>query len=155
MNIAMIKHKNNDKIYWFEVPDQILDDVTPGAHVICDTARGKARGIVVGIASDDDDLMDVAIASGARFPLHKIISVIAVPTAIPVGSIKIPSYMSSTTPRDEKIARRFLEFYHTRKFNTRVLVNKDHVLSDGYTAYLVAKVIGLDCLDGLVSFQNR
>lgn len=75
MNVAMIKHKKSDKIYWFEVPDRIASVVTPGSLVICDTARGKDFGTVIGSVLDADDVKDIIVTSGARFPLRKIDSI--------------------------------------------------------------------------------
>jgi hypothetical protein len=54
--------------------------------------------------------------------------------------------MGETRPHDEKIAKRFLEFYHTGQFNTDIVLDQDNVLVDGYSAYLVAQKVGLDYL---------
>lgn len=60
-----------------------------------------------------------------------------------MSAIKIPEYMARTKPSDEKIAKRFLEFYHTGQFNTNVALDDNAVLVDGYSAYLVAQKVGL------------
>jgi len=140
MKVAMVKHSPNSKTYWFEVPEFLSDKITPNMCVACDTVRGLETGVVVGSILSMDDVRDVMLASGAKLPLKKIV---AIPQEIPIDEIKIPMYMSRTTPRDEKIAKRFLEYYHTGKFNTNVALNSDGLLRDGYSAYLVAKKIGL------------
>lgn len=50
---------------------------------------------------------------------------------------------------DEKIAKRFLEFYHTGQFNTNVALDDNAVLIDGYSAYLVAQKVGLAFLPAI------
>ncbi len=155
MTIAMVKHEKSDKIYWFEVPDNLTSDVIPGVNVNCDTARGKQRGVVVGTAVKSDHLAGILASSGATFPLRKIISVIHTPTRIPMKNIRIPQYMARTQPCDKKIAKRFLEVYHTGKFNTNVVVTDKSVLVDGYSAYLVAKTIGFDFLTAAVICKGK
>lgn len=71
---------------------------------------------------------------------------VAVYHYIPLNSIRIPKYMSRTRPKDEKIAKRFLEFYHTGRFDTNIALDENGVLVDGYSAYLVARRIGLSYL---------
>ena len=61
----------------------------------------------------------------------------------PIEAIKIPSYLAHSTPSEDKIVRRFLEYYRTGQFNTRVTVDDGCVLTDGYTAYKVAKMLHL------------
>ena len=156
MNVAMIKHKKSDKIYWFEVPDRIASVVTPGSLVICDTARGKDFGTVIGSVLDADDVKDIMVTSGARFPLRKIDSInTASPVKVQMDLIKIPSYMARTTPHDEKLAKRFLEIYRTGKFNTDVLIDNENTLVDGYSAYLVAKFLGLNFLSAHIVPKKR
>lgn len=140
MKVAMVKHNQHSKTYWFEVPESMVPEITPNTRVACDTARGLKHGIVVGSVLDMNDVQDVMLASGAKLPLRKIT---AVQCDIPLSEIKIPEYMARTKPRDEKIAKRFLEYYHTRKFNTTVMLNDNGMLCDGYSAYLVAKMLNL------------
>lgn len=142
MNVAMVKHENCEKIYWFEVPDHLVTDVTLGIHVLCDTARGKKYGTVVGSVVNAKDVQ----ISSATFPLRQII---AVAHDIALDSIKIPDYMKRASPSDNKIAKRFLEYYHTMKFDTNVVVKNDGTLEDGYSAYLVAKMLALPSISGI------
>ena len=67
------------------------------------------------------------------------------------ASAKYPcsDYMARTKPSDEKIAKRFLEFYHTGQFNTNVALDDNAVLIDGYSAYLVAQKVGLTFLPAI------
>ena len=58
----------------------------------------------------------------------------------------IPEEFRRTPPRDWKLAKRFLEYYHTGSFHTKVLVDEAGVMRDGYTAYLAAKTLHLPYL---------
>lgn len=143
MKVAMVKHTPAGQVFWFGVPDRFVNDIHPGSRVACDTAWGQNLGVVVGSPLNEKDVKAIAIASGAKFPLRQIV---AVATPVPMQDIKISKYMSCTKPRDEKISKRFLEVYHNGEFNTSVVIGKDGVLVDGYSAYLVAKELGLDSI---------
>ena len=146
MNVAMIKHGNCGKVYWFEIPDHLADKVKPDARVVCDTARGRKYGVVVGSVVNEADVRDLMTASGATFPLRKIVGTTC---DIAMDSIVVPDYMKHSKPSDEKIAKRFMEYYHTGKFSTNVVVADNNKLVDGYTAYLVAKALKLPYLSGI------
>ena len=92
------------------------------------------------LSNGEDDAKEIMIAAGAKFPLRKIV---AVGCLIPIDAIKVPTYMSRSVPNEEKIVKRFREYYRTGQFNTRVTVDDSGVLLDGYTAYKVAKMLHL------------
>lgn len=147
MNVAMVKHTPNGKVFWFEVPDRLTDAIHPGVQVVCATRNGRKYGTAVSAALNDDDVKGVMAASGATMPLRKIIDMVY---AIPIDQIKISKYMATSKPSDEKIAKRFLEFYRTGDFNTNIVVTPDGTLVDGYTAYLVATVLNLDTIFAII-----
>ena len=101
---------------------------------------------VVAADLDEQDVKEVMLASGATFPLSTIE---ATTQEVLISAIKIPVYMARTKPSDEKIAKRFLEFYHTGQFNTNVALDDNAVLIDGYSAYLVAQKVGLTFLPAI------
>lgn len=101
---------------------------------------------VVAADLDEQDVKEVMLASGATFPLSTIE---ATTQEVLISAIKIPGYMARTKPSDEKIAKRFLEFYHTGQFNTNVALDDNAVLIDGYSAYLVAQKVGLTFLPAI------
>lgn len=142
MTAVMVKHNDESKGYWFEVSDNLTDKIQPGTHVVCDTAIGQQHGTVIGVlvSNGEDEAKKIMVAAGAKFPLRKIV---AVEQSIPIEAIKIPSYLAHSTPSEDKIVRRFLEYYRTGQFDTRVTVDDDCVLTDGYTAYKVAKMLHL------------
>ena len=110
MKVAMVKHTSCGQVFWFETPEHLVGKLHPGSHVACDTARGRRYGTVVVSDLDDQDVKEIMTASGATFPLRKIV---ATTQNVLLSAIKIPEYMARTKPSDEKIAKRFLEFYHT------------------------------------------
>lgn len=138
----MVKHTTESKGYWFEAPNNLADKIHPGVRVVCDTAIGQQDGTVssVLLSNGEDDAKEIMIAAGAKFPLRKIV---AVGCLIPIDAIKVPTYMSRSVPNEEKIVKRFREYYRTGQFNTRVTVDDSGVLLDGYTAYKVAKMLHL------------
>lgn len=148
MKVAMVKHSPNGKIFWFEIPEEYEDRIRVGSRVACETAYGQKYGIVIGADLNADDVKELMIAGGATFPLKKIGSITEM---IRIDDIKIPSHFASTTPKDEKLAKRFLEMYHTGKFDTNIAVNARGYLTDGYSAYLVARYMGQDFLKAFVT----
>lgn len=151
MNVVMVKHTPKGKVFWFEVPENLASRIEPGVRVACDTYRGVRSGTAVSTALNANDVKDVMAATGAVEPLRKIVNVAR---SISLGCIKIPSYMAQSRPSDEKIAKRFLELYHTGDFQTNITVNKDGTLVDGYTAYLVAKKVGREILAAIVKDEE-
>ena len=141
MKVAMVKHKPYGKVFWFEIPEHLVGKLQPGFRVACNTARGRRYGTVVAADLDEQDVKEVMLASGATFPLTT--------QEVLISAIKIPGYMARTKPSDEKIAKRFLEFYHTGQFNTNVALDDNAVLIDGYSAYLVAQKVGLALLPAI------
>lgn len=140
MKVAMVRHKQYGKVFWFEIPKYLVGKLQPGFRVSCNTARGLRYGTIVAADLEEQDVREVMLASGATFPLSTIK---ATAQMVPMSAIKIPEYMTRTKPSDDKIAKRFLEFYHTGQFNTNVALSDNGVLVDGYSAYLVAQKIGL------------
>lgn len=142
MRAVMVKHTTESKGCWFEAPNNLADKIHPGVRVVCDTAIGQQDGTVssVLLSNGEDDAKEIMIAAGAKFPLRKIV---AVGCLIPIDAIKVPTYMSRSVPNEEKIVKRFREYYRTGQFNTRVTVDDSGVLLDGYTAYKVAKMLHL------------
>lgn len=143
MNVVLVKHGSCGKAYWFEAPDQIVPQLLPGTRVTCDTVRGKKSGVTVGSVVSSNDVMEIMQVSGATFPLRKILNAAH---DIKLADITIPNYMAQHRPSDALISKRFLEYYHTMQFQTKVTVDENGVLKDGYSAYLVAKLLGLSTI---------
>ena len=146
MKVAMVKHSSRGKVFWFEVPESLVGKIQAGARVACNTARGRRYGTVVAADLDEQDVKEVMLASGATFPLSTIE---AATQKVPMSAIKIPEYMARTKPSDKKIAKRFLEIYHTGRFNTNIALDNHGFLVDGYSAYLVAQALGFTFLSAI------
>lgn len=144
MYIIEVKHKEDHyKSYWFEVPAALANTIKKGDKVMCETCRGWQEGIAqTGVlllsGGDIDHFIE---AAGARLPLKRVIET---RYKIPMKNIKIYPAMEATRPAADKIAKRIEELYKNGAFNTKVSLDLDGHLQDGYTAYLVAKMFDLD-----------
>ena len=100
MEVAMVKHSENSKIYWFGVPKQLEGELHSGDRVVCDTAKGAQSGVIISAGMRDQDVADVMKASGATYPLRMIVDVTK---DIPLKKIVIPEEFKRTLPRDWKL----------------------------------------------------
>ena len=60
-----------------------------------------------------------------------------------LDDIRVPDSFSNAIPCNEKINKRLDEWRKNRKFETEIYVDNDMNLSDGYTSYLVYKMMGV------------
>lgn len=144
MNIVFVKHHENDqKTYCFSVASQYAKTLKKGDLVLCQTRRGIQPGILATGVISGDGAVDIARNHGATFPLKKILS----PTStMRVADIKIPHYIKKTIPSGQKIEKRIREYMKTGNFQTNIVVGANGYLTDGYTAYLAAKLLDLETL---------
>lgn len=63
---------------------------------------------------------------------------------IPITNIRIPYSFLRTIPCNEKLNKRLDEWRKQRKFSTEIYVDYRGNLFDGYTSYLVYKMMGID-----------
>lgn len=141
MNIVEIKHtEDQEKTYWFAVPEKLVPYLKKGDWVLCDTRKGKQYGVAQTGVLSGDGIERLAITNGARFPLRQVC---AVRMNYPTAQIKIENGMKATRPGKKKIIARLNEYYEHGAFNTVLIVDSNHCLKDGYTAYLVAKMFDL------------
>lgn len=59
-----------------------------------------------------------------------------------LSKIKIQEKFKKNPPRWTKMLSKQLFYIYNRKFEQPIVVNKDNVLVDGYTTYLLAKQMG-------------
>ena len=65
------------------------------------------------------------------------------PYKVKVSDIIIPEEFKATKPRFEKMIQK-REFYRKNdRFESKIVLNKDFLLIDGYTSYIIAKVNGM------------
>lgn len=68
---------------------------------------------------------------------------------IPLQNINIPDSFSQSLPSSDKISRQYKSYKKTGGFNREILVDADNNLIDGYTVYLVCKMLGIENVDVL------
>lgn len=143
MKYVGVRHApNQTSLYWFSVPEELLDYITVGTKVICDTRKGKTEGTVERVL-DGFSEGEAKQISGNRYPFKSVVGAMA---DYGVANIHIPWEMEASTPSPDKICCRMGEFYSTGTFKTKIVIAADGTLLDGYTAYLVAKMFGHDSL---------
>ena len=65
------------------------------------------------------------------------------PYKVKVSDIIIPEEFKATKPRFEKMIQK-REFYRKNdRFESKIVLNKDFLLIDGYTSYIIAKENGM------------
>lgn len=63
---------------------------------------------------------------------------------MPMADIRIPYSFAKTIPCNEKLNKRLDEWRRNRKFDTEIYVDSENNLFDGYTAYLIYKMLGYE-----------
>lgn len=144
MKYVGVQHKENQQAFWFQVPNELNKFVGVGSEVICDTRRGEALGTVVSVLDGLPD-RDLNGIGGFQIPTKKILGVAA---EVELAQLNVPLDMELSAPSSSKIAKRIDEFYTCGKFSTPVVFSPNDDLTDGYTAYLVAKMFGHKTLSG-------
>lgn len=69
---------------------------------------------------------------------------------VSIADIRIPRSFSNTIPCNEKLNNRLDEWRKNRKFETEIYVDEQMNLFDGYTSYLVYKMMGADVVPVVV-----
>lgn len=69
---------------------------------------------------------------------------------VPIADIRVPYSFASTIPCNEKLNKRLDEWRKNKKFETEIYVDDCGNLFDGYTSYLVYKMMGIDTVPVVV-----
>lgn len=70
------------------------------------------------------------------------------PYEVKVSDIIIPEEFKATKPRFKKMIQK-REFYRKNdRFESKIVLNKDFLLIDGYTSYIIAKENGMKYVEG-------
>ena len=136
MHCVIVRHRNSEKNYLFEVPEDLLEHVAAGRICVCDTRFGKQQGVILTDAAEMRPEDIALFYPEATLPLRQLVGVYEY---FPLEAIKIPKCFRRTTPRPETIYKRLRELRDTGTFRTHVAV-ENGVLQDGYSAYLVSKM---------------
>lgn len=145
--VGVMHSPEQTKLYWFAVPAGVSPYVTVGSEVLCDTSIGRNTGTVHKILDGvtEAEMLRFAQFDKRRLPVKHIL---AVARDVRLEEIHVPFYMRDTKPSADKIAKRLNEFYESGRFQTPVIFSQNMNLQDGYTAYLVANMMGLKTLHG-------
>lgn len=69
---------------------------------------------------------------------------------VSIADIRVPYSFASTIPCNEKLNKRLDEWRKSKKFETEIYVDDCGNLFDGYTSYLVYKMMGIDTVPVVV-----
>lgn len=141
MNVALVQHnQQNTRKYCFAVPDELIPHIKQDTRVVCDTVRGFMPGRIVSEILTGDSATQAIEERGAYMPLRNIVAVV---NKVNISDIRIPIRMEMSTPHKFKIVRRESELKAFGCVRTKVVVDDNGILKDGYTAYLVCKNKGM------------
>ena len=140
MNIVFVKHKDDqNRQFCFAVSERLAPFVHKGVELLCNTRYGAQAAVAQTGVISGEGAEDLAKQNGATFPLRDVIGLVG---SVDMDTITIPPFLKSTIPSGKKIAQRIDELKNFGHFYTRVEII-DGVLHDGYTAYLVCKMLDL------------
>ena len=74
------------------------------------------------------------------------------PYKVKVSDIIIPEEFKATKPRFEKMIQKRKFYRKNNRFESKIVLNKDFLLIDGYTSYVIAKENGMKYVE--VYFVN-
>lgn len=142
-----VRHKPEEHVvFWFAVPEPLVPYVKVGEKVVCNTKKGKRKGEIVsvldGVSEDEASLI-----IGPYFPLKEIM---AVESEININEITLDPQVALSKPSPEKLKARIVEYYKFGEFRTKVVVDSDGLLLDGFTAFLVCNMFDLKRLKAFV-----
>lgn len=131
--IVGVRHMGSTKDYYFEVPCELVDSLQLGDSVLCETANGTSYSTVTVLPFTGSGAMTMAKKHGASEPLKKIIRKVSV---CRFGDIIVDKRHLST-PRTSKLAKRIDEYKDSGCFQTRIAVDENNHLVDGYSYYIL------------------
>lgn len=149
MKCVEIKYPGNSKTYWFGVPRALERYVTQTDRVLCGSDEKNSWGVVVNVyrAATPSDITE--LTGGRELKMIRGIEYEA-----SISEFSIPRSVRNSRPSVEKLANRIKEYYRGGKFNTNVVFTIDSwgkmTLTDGFTAFLVARMFGEPELCGIL-----
>lgn len=76
MNVVLVNHGDNKKMYAFEVPDFLVSRIKKAMYVLVETRKGPCVALTVTGVISGEGALDIAQMNGARFPLAPATSAI-------------------------------------------------------------------------------
>lgn len=147
-------HPRAKKTYCFAVPTSLAYYIVPGTRLEVDTRQGKAFAIATGRAScDPEKVKEMTNRTGATEALRPVT---AIHTLVDPRSIDVPAKFLMTPPSWGKIRAREREYARCGSFQTRIeIAGLWLTLMDGYSAYVVAKRLGLTAISVWVIAESE
>lgn len=140
-----VKHEpEQNKIYWFEVPELLCSAVKIGSTVSCDTRRGNQEGTVISIIEGVEE-NKAQQTIGVRFPLKKIV---AVKVSLDIDKIHIPYDLQAYGWDLKDIYETMEAYFAVGYFSGSIKFSINNDLIEGYSEYLVAKMFDHGVLEG-------
>lgn len=128
-------------IQWFNIKTPLLEYLSTGSTVVCETDQGLALGILEGYRVDVDTQR--LCRELGFLPEHEVVYSY---TEMPMEYIYIHSSFVSNPPKREEVSLRRHEWVHRGEFKEDVVIRSDGMLLDGYSAYLAAAELRLNSL---------
>lgn len=139
-------------VYWFNSSKSGANKLNIGDKVLCETCKGDKIGIVktiiVNLPMEDAIKITNGVVPSRRIKGKTV--------RLKLEDITIQHQWKYTLPDPEKLGKRVAEYYRCRNenkpivFDTDISFSKSGVLRDGYSAFLVARMFGLEALTGIV-----
>lgn len=140
MRYCGIKHKaKSERTYYFKLPNE-LSHARVGDYVTCNTKRGRTSGVIVSITEADSDA-DFCSVVKCKMPIRYVSTVGG--KMLDTAAVKIPLEFRKKKPSNDKLIRRVMEFAAHKGFDTKIVVDTDGYIVDGYSAFLTAQFLGL------------
>lgn len=76
MNVVLVNHGDNKKMYAFEVPDFLVSRIKKAMYILVETRKGPRVALAVTGVISGEGALDIAKMNGARIPLAPVVSVI-------------------------------------------------------------------------------
>ena len=141
--IVFVKHRASDaKEYAFEVPAEMAQYLKKGMRVRVETKKGAFDGNTTTdvICGDRTTIEELLKRNGAYLPLKKVL---AAYKTTRLDDIQIPKPFRNSFPASYKVKNCYETYITYRRFDRDIVVDKDNILTDGYVAYLIARMIGI------------
>ena len=143
---AVRHHPDQAKLFWFAIPDELIPVADAGDACLCSTTSyGEQPGKIEAILDCSDPSVTRSIIG---IPQEKPIRFLTgVEFCKSLEDIWIPAKFANA-PNPRKLRDREIEYAATGRFDTRVCLDPNGMLLDGYSAYVAAKKMGHTFLRG-------
>lgn len=132
---------------WAVMADPLVIDhfrVSINAHGVS-SARYHGHVGLKSVNRAEENLFETAEAAQAECNRRNLMRV-----EVALSDIKVSSCFAGTIPAADKLARRVSEYKKTGKFATEIFVDKEMKLWDGYTTYMICRMLDIKTIKVVV-----